>query len=109
MINEERIILMTKLAIYEKNEGKEESNIVDYFRGDYITLQVMKAFFYGTICFAIGLALYIFYDLDVTMEKIFSEDILEFVFDILIAYVSVIAIYCTIFYIVTLQKYYKAR
>ena len=32
MLNEERIILMTKLASYEKREGKESMAIGRYFR-----------------------------------------------------------------------------
>ena len=43
MINEERVILMTRLASYEANEGKKDISIVNYFRGDYIGFQVLKS------------------------------------------------------------------
>lgn len=43
MINEEKVILMTKLASYESNEGKKNIRIVNYFRGDYIGFQVLKS------------------------------------------------------------------
>ena len=43
MLNQERIILMTKMASYEKNEGKKNDSIMNYFRGDYVWLQVMKS------------------------------------------------------------------
>ena len=36
MLNEDRIILMTRMASYEENEGKKNVSIGSYFRGDYI-------------------------------------------------------------------------
>ena len=36
MLNEERIILMTKMASYEANEGRRNVAIGRYFRSDYV-------------------------------------------------------------------------
>ena len=36
MLSEEKIIRMTKLAAFEKREGKKNLNIVNYYRNDYI-------------------------------------------------------------------------
>ena len=44
MLNEERVILMTKLASYETNEGKKNVAIGNYFRSDYIGWQVLSIF-----------------------------------------------------------------
>ena len=35
MLNEERVVLMTKMASYEANEGKKSLAIGSYFRSDY--------------------------------------------------------------------------
>ena len=53
MLNEERIKLMTKMASYEANEGKRNVSIGSYFRGDYISIQVIKSIFAATIAFAV--------------------------------------------------------
>ena len=58
MLNEERIKLMTKMASYEANEGKRNVSIGSYFRGDYISLQVIKSIINATIAFAICFALF---------------------------------------------------
>ena len=50
MLNQERIILMTKMASYEENEGKKNNAIMNYFRGDYVWLQVMKSFVVWDYC-----------------------------------------------------------
>ena len=46
MLNEERIILMTRMAAYEEGEGKKNVKIGNYFRSDYIAVQVLKAVIY---------------------------------------------------------------
>lgn len=51
MINEEKVILMTKLASYETHEGKKDMTVVHYFRGDYIGFQVLKSVIAATISF----------------------------------------------------------
>ena len=43
MINEQRTILMTRLASYEKGEGRKNVKIGNYFRSDYIAIQILKA------------------------------------------------------------------
>ena len=43
MINEERVMLMTRLSSYEANEGKKDIAITHYYRGDYIGFQVLKS------------------------------------------------------------------
>lgn len=38
MIKKEKVILMTKLAIYEKDNGKNDMKVMNYFKLDYIAL-----------------------------------------------------------------------
>ena len=76
MLNGDRIVLMTKLASYEKKEGKRCMAIGRYFRGDYVTLNILKAVISATIAFFIGLALYILYDIESLMENLYSMDLL---------------------------------
>ena len=64
MINEERVILMTRLASYENKEGRENENIGNYFRDDYISIQVIKAVICASIAYAVIFALYVFYDFE---------------------------------------------
>lgn len=70
MLNEQRIILMTKMASYEENEGKKNVSIGKYFRSDYIGLQVLKSVISATIAYAILFALFVFYDFEIFMQDI---------------------------------------
>ena len=57
MIDEQRIILMSKLASYEENEGRRNVAIGSYFRSDYIGWQVLKSIISATIAFVVVFAL----------------------------------------------------
>ena len=65
MLNEERIRLMTRMACYEAGEGRKNVAIGNYFRGDYIGLQVIKSVISATIAYVILFAMFIFYDFEV--------------------------------------------
>jgi predicted secreted protein len=59
MINEERVILMTKLASYERGPGKKNVTISNFFRSDYIGFQLLKSVIYATMASAIVVGVYI--------------------------------------------------
>ena len=109
MLNEERIKLMTKMACYEENEGKKNVAIGNYFRGDYIALQVIKSIVSATVAFVIIFAMFIFYDFEVFMADIYKMDLLQFGKTVIIAYLIFTAVYAGISYGVYTYRYTKAR
>ncbi|WMC91602.1 hypothetical protein [Kineothrix sp. MB12-C1] len=109
MLNRDRIILMTKMASYEETEGKKNSSVMNYFRGDYVWFQVLKSVIYGTIAFGIVFGMYIFYDFEVFMVDIYKMDLFEFGKSILIRYLFVIGIYAIISYAIYAYRYAKAK
>ena len=109
MIDQDKIILMTRLASYEKNEGKKNEAIGRYFRSDYIGWQVLKSIVSGTICFLIIAGGYVVYDFENFMLDIYKLDLLAYAQGILKKYVIVVGIYAVITYIVFAFKYAGAR
>ena len=109
MLNKERVILMTKMASYEENEGRRNRTVLGYFRGDYVWLQMLKSVIYGTVAFGIIFAMYIFYDFEIFMLDIYKMDLLEFGKSVLEKYLFAIGIYCIISYAVYSYRYAKAR
>lgn len=108
MLNEERIILMTKMASYEANEGKKNVAIGSYFRGDYIGWQVLKSIISATIAFVVVFGMYIYYDFEVFMLDIYKMDVLAFVKRILSMYLWTIGIYAVIAFVVYAVRYSRA-
>ena len=109
MLNEERVILMTKLASYETNEGRKNVAIGNYFRSDYIGWQVLKSIISATIAFVVVFAMYIFYDFEIFMMDIYKMDLLEFGKKVLQIYLVVVGSYAVISYIVYAYRYSRAR
>ena len=109
MLNEERIILMTKMASYEEHEGKQNMDIGNYFRSDYISLQIMKTVISATLTFAIVLGVFGFYHFETVMKEIYQVDLLEAGRRLLLAYVIFTGIYTFICYLVYSYRYNRAK
>lgn len=57
MLNNEKIRVMTKLAIYESKSGKEDIKLSQYYKRDYIRLQVLNTVVFSTIGYGLILLL----------------------------------------------------
>lgn len=109
MINEEKVILMTRMASYEEHEGKKDISITHYFRGDYIGFQVLKSVIAATISFFALFAVYLFYNFEELMQNIYSMDLLAFGKNVIILYLCTIGVYAVISYVMFASRYSKAR
>lgn len=58
MLSEEKIRIMTNLAMFEKHEGKRIFPINRYFKGDYIGSKLFRSFFSYTLSFIFCLILW---------------------------------------------------
>ncbi|MGN0402318.1 MAG: hypothetical protein ACI4HQ_08675 [Acetatifactor sp.] len=109
MLNEERVILMTHMASYEKGEGKKNVKIANYFRSDYVTIQVLKAIVCATIVYAFGFALYVFYDFEGFMQNLYKIDLFAFAKNVLRYYIIAVVLYAVLTYVVSTYHYIKAK
>ncbi len=109
MLNEDRIILMTRMASYEENVGKKNVTIGNYFRGDYIGLQVIKSVVYATFAFMLMIALAVSYDIGSFMQDIYKLDLLQIGKNILFAYLIMVSVYAAISYVIYFYRYNEAK
>ncbi|HKM05085.1 MAG TPA: hypothetical protein VJZ04_10970 [Lachnospiraceae bacterium] len=109
MLNEKRIILMTKMASYEEHEGKKNGAIGNYFRGDYIGLQVIKSMISATIAFFVVLLMYVFYEFEGIMQDIYKADLLVLGKKSLLIFAIVVAGYSLISYAIYSSRYSHAK
>ncbi len=100
---------MTRLAAFEAHEGKEERRIRQYFRGDYVSLEMLKSFLMGTIAFAIMLLMWGIYQMDYLLENINKMDLIGFGTEILIKYLILMSVYLIITYVVYHMRYARGR
>lgn len=64
MLNENKIKMMTKMAIYEKNQGRQMLKNARYYKGDYIALSVLKSTIATTFAYIIVFLMYILCDVE---------------------------------------------
>ena len=109
MINEEKVILMTKLASYEQGEGKKYVPIINYFRTDYISSQLLKSFIAGTAAFLAIMGIYLFYNFEMLIEDVYNIDFVEFGKKIGSIYLMLMAVYLVATYVLALIRYNRAK
>lgn len=109
MIHEERVILMSRLQAYEDNDGKKDIATANYFRGDYIGLQMLKSIIYMTLAAGIFYAGYVFYHLEDFLESIYETDWIEYARMLLTRYLVLVVGYVLITYMVYAYRYAKAQ
>ena len=109
MINEEKVILMTKASLYEEKKGKEKLKIMNYFRHDYISLQMLYGWFFMTVSFVLCTALWGACHMEYLMDNLHKMDLKQFGMTVLFIYAMVTGIYVCILYIVCAYRYYEAK
>lgn len=109
MIHEERVILMTGLQAYEDGEGKRDIAISNYFRGDYLGMQMLKSVIYVTIAAGLFFAGYVFYNLEEFLNNMYQTNWFEYAQTLLTRYLVLVVAYALITYLVYAYRYTKAK
>lgn len=73
MLNEDKLKLMTDLAMFEKKNGKQMANVSSYFKGDYISRNLIRGFINYTICSMMILAIWVLFNMDIFLSTIGIE------------------------------------
>ena len=69
MVNNEKIRLMTKLAVYENAEGKDDMRVANYFRSDYIRHEILKTILAVTLGTIILVAVVLCYQMEYLLDN----------------------------------------
>ena len=100
MINQEKVALMTKLAIYEENEGRKNIPMGKYYKDDYVSLHMVNTVIVATFSYVLVIAAIVFAHIEQMMAEIANMDFIKAGTDIAIGYVATIFVYLIISYIV---------
>lgn len=95
MLNQDKVRIMTKLAIYKSGEGKEDLKINKYYKYDYLRLQMIKAFVSSTIGSLLVVGLTALYQMEYLILNLTKLD-----FGAMGKYVLSIYIMVSVFYII---------
>ena len=109
MLNQEKIKIMTKLAAYEKGEGKKYLPVSQYYRTDYIGLALIKNFFLVSIGYVALLGMIAVYFLEELLENIHKMDLIGLGVKVIIGYVVLLILYSVLVYVIQTVRYSRAK
>jgi hypothetical protein len=110
MLNEEKVILMTRMAAFMDHEGKKNDAINAYFRSDYVGLNIVKSVISATIVFAIFLVTYVLCNFEMVLSNLYNtENLLAIGRRFLIYYLLLVGVYCLASYVIYSYRYSKMR
>ena len=93
MLNNRKIRLMTKLAIFENKEGKEDIRLSKYYKTDYVRYQVLKSIISTTVGYLLILTLIFLYRSEYIIKNAVSLDYKTIGSYILGVYIILITVY----------------
>jgi predicted Co/Zn/Cd cation transporter (cation efflux family) len=109
MLNEEKVKVMNKLAMYENREGKKYLPVSKFYRSDYIGQAMIKNFFLVTIGYVLILAAVAAYFGDYLLENIHKMDLVSLGTNVVVGYAVVLGAYSLLTYIQYSVKYHRAK
>lgn len=108
MLNEEKIRLMTSIAMFEKRAEKDIFPVNRYFKSDYVSSHMIRSFIsYSLVCI-IGLALWLLYRIEDILNTMDFSLIFELLRSVGIYYVAGLLIYLFITWWVYSRRYNAA-
>ncbi len=108
MINNDKVSLMTKLAIYE-NKNTEDIKLSKYYKGDYVRHNVLKTIISVTIAYVCILLFILFYNLEKVLAKAFELNYTMLGIEIFVSYFVLIVIFTLMSFMIYTEKINKSR
>lgn len=96
MIDNEKVKIMTNLAIFEKGSGKEDIKKSRYYKTDYIRLNVLKTLLNVTFSYILIILAICMYNMEYIINNIININFEKIGMIILTAYIIIITFYVLI-------------
>jgi len=109
MLNEDKLKLMTGIAMFEKREGRRIFPVQRYFRGDYISRHLFRSFFSYTLCAVLVVLIWILYNSEKLLNTMNLDDMIGAAKGGMLFYLAGLFIYLIITYRIYGKRYEDAR
>ena len=109
MINEEKVKIMTKLAMYEQGKGRKYLPVSRYYRSDYIGLALFRNFFLASIGYLVILLLVGAYFAEFLAEHLHTLNVTWIGMMIVGGYLVTIGVYSVVTYTLHTIRYGRAQ
>lgn len=102
VVDEKKVGLMTKVAIYEKHEKHRNLVMSRYYQTDYVRYNVLKTWVAATVAYWTIVGSYVFMKFDELLAKVNDIDYFDLMYKILGAY----AVFCIIYFLFSSMVYH---
>ncbi len=109
MLDERKVRLMTKLALYEETQGKEDFKISEYYRKDYAGVHVFSSIIWVTVGYVCVAFLIVLSGLEALMDSMSNSLLLMIMMIFVVGYVGTVVIFSIISSHIYNQKHKDAR
>lgn len=109
MLKEEKIHLMTRLALYEKKEGKHTIPIGKYYKKDYVALKMLLTAFTTAVAYFCILGLWALGQMENLLEGLKDMDFLSLGFHMVAGFVIIELVFLVVAYRKYSRQYAEAK
>lgn len=109
MLNEEKIRLMTKLALYEQKDGKKDLPLSKYYRTDYLALKMINSTIAMSLGYIILLAAIVLVNIEKLLSDLVNMDLFSIGRNILIVYAVLFVVNMTATYFIESYRFKRSR
>lgn len=109
MLNEDKIKLMSGIALFEKKEGKKIFPINRYFKSDYISSHMLRSFLSYTFCFVLCVMIWLVYNIEDFFNSLNTDDLMHMGYRMGILYLIGLIVYELITFRVYSMRYERAK
>ena len=109
MLAEKKVILMTRMAMFKRREGRRDDAAGRYFQVDYIAHHIIGSVVCATAVFVVLCALYVLSHFDLMMQDIYSADLTEFLTKTVRIYTVFTILYCVFSAVIYTVRYYHMQ
>jgi len=109
MLDKQKVKLMTELAFYEQNQGKEDFKINEYYRNDYASFHTLCSIIWITIGYACVIALLSIVFLDFILAHVSKAMLITAGIMIVAVYIVLVVVYALVSSRVYKRRHREAR
>lgn len=109
MLDERKVRLMTRLAMYEQTQGREDFKVSEYYRKDYAGIHVFSSILWVTVGYVCVAALIVLSGLEALMESLSGSLMIMLFLIFIVGYIGTVVIFAIITSHIYNQKHKDAR
>ena len=109
MINEKKVKLMTKMAIYDAHDGRQDALLNEYYRKDYVSYNVIVTLIWVTIGYVLSIILWGMISYEKILSELSQQLFITLGIGIILGYVAIIFLFGIISYNVYEKRHNEAQ